>query len=135
MTKDKFSFGSNPSMREVPLGATAEFTFTGKPKIIDTEWGEKYSFPISLSFHPSYDTLPPTGNKDADKELEGQTVSCEWQSKSQVAKEVYKAHEGNVGGNFIFAYQKSKWKLTRFDNGSYWKRQRTLLLLSHAVVC
>lgn len=128
MTKEKFSFGSNPSMKEVPPGAKAKFTFTGKPKIVDTEWGEKYSFPISLSFHPSYDSLPPTGNKDADKELEGQTVNCEWQSKSQVAKEVYNAYIKNVEDKhvnplFRKAYDNSKWLLTRFDTGSYWLDQ------------
>ena len=103
--KDKFSFGSNPKMLEVPLGQSAEFKFVGEPKIVETEWGEKYSFPISLLSHPSYESFP---------------IKCDWESKSQVAKELYKAHEGNIGGDFVYAYQKSKWHLTRFDNGSYW---------------
>ena len=106
MVKDtKFSFGSNPKMLEVPLGGKARFTFRGKPEIKETEWGEKYSFPISLLSHDSYESFP---------------IKCDWESKSQVAKELYNAYDKNVGGNFIFAYKKSKWHLTRFDNGSYW---------------
>ena len=106
MVKDtKFSFGSNPKMLEVPLGKNARFKFVGKPKIVETEWGEKYSFPISLLSHDSYDSFP---------------IKCDWESKSQVAKELYEGHKNNINGNFVYAYQKSEWNLTRFDNGSYW---------------
>ena len=92
-------------MREVPLGTEAKFQFNGAPSIVETEWGEKYSFPIILISHDSYDSLP---------------IDCQWESKSIVAKEVYNAYTKNVGGNFVEAYMNSKWHLTRFDNGSYW---------------
>ena len=57
MTSKKFSFGSEPNMREVPPGTEAKFQFNGAPKLVETEWGEKYSFPIVLISHDSYDTL------------------------------------------------------------------------------
>ena len=107
--KEKFSFGSSPKMLEVPLGGRATFTFRGEPKMVETEWGEKYSFPISLLSHDSYESFP---------------IECDWESKSIVAKELYVAHKGNIGGDFIYAYQKSTWRLTRFDNGAYWIDQQ-----------
>ena len=40
MTEKKFSFGSNPSMREVPPGTEAKFSFNGLPTLVETEWGK-----------------------------------------------------------------------------------------------
>ena len=82
MEKDKFSFGSNPRMREVPPGTEAQFQFGAGPSIVETEWGEKYSFPILLINHDSYDSLP---------------LKLVWESKSQVAKELMDAY--NKGDN------------------------------------
>ena len=108
MTKDKFSFGSNPSMKEVPLGTEAKFQFNGIPSIVMTDWGEKYSFPITLISHDSYDSLP---------------IELVWESKSQCAKQIMTMYENADGGPhgkaFMKAYQESKWQLTRFDNGAY----------------
>ena len=110
MVKDKFSFGSNPKMREVPPGTEAKFRFNGAPSIVETEWGEKYSFPIVLISHDSYDSLP---------------IDCQWESKSIVAKEVYNAYITVVDKHKDFkeAYKKSTWQLTRFDTGSYFLDQ------------
>tara|TARA_Y100000310_G_C20024025_1_gene508750 strand:- start:37 stop:447 length:411 start_codon:yes stop_codon:yes gene_type:complete len=125
----KFSFGSVPVMREVPPGLTAKFRFTGPGKIIETElYGEKLSFPISLSYHPSYDTLPPLPDNVVDKEkkeaqLEGQTIECNWQTKCQSAKQLIK-QMGDSKDKFSKElhdhYEKSEWELTRFDTGAYW---------------
>ena len=104
--KDKFSFGSNPKMREVPAGTEAKFQFNGKPSIVETEWGEKFSFPIILISHDSYDTLP---------------FDCNWESKSMVAKEVFIAYEQNK--DFKEVYNTAKWQLTRFDTGAYFLDQ------------
>jgi hypothetical protein len=103
MAKEKFSFGSEPNMREVPLGTEAKFRFNGAPKLVETEWGEKYSYPIVLISHDSYDSLP---------------IDCNWQSKSMVAKEIWNAYMQN-DNTFIKAYNNSNWQLTRFDNGAY----------------
>ncbi len=106
---EKFSFGSNPKMSEVPIGQKAKFEFAGEPKLIETEWGEKYSFPILLVNHPSYETLP---------------FNCDWESKSQVAKEIYNGYYKPENKKFLEAYNNSDWILTRFDNGSYWIDQQ-----------
>ena len=109
MAEKKFSFGTNASMKEVPPSTEAKFTFVGKPEVIETEWGEKYSFPISLLSHDSYDSFP---------------IKCNWESKSQVAKELYtvyhKTEETKQYKDFLDAYFKSEWQLTRFDTGAYW---------------
>ena len=106
MEKGKFSFGSEPSMREVPLTEAATLKFNGKPKLVETEWGEKYSFPIVLISHDSYDSLP---------------INCQWESKSQVAKEVYNVYNKNK--EFVEIYNTAKWQLTRFDTGQYYLDQ------------
>ena len=103
-------------MKEVPPGANAVFTFRGLPELIETEYGEKYSFPITLISHPSYDTLP---------------LDMDWQSKCQSAKQVY---SGLIEHDTIDAaiqddkfhkklkkhYEDSTWRLDRFDTGAYW---------------
>ena len=95
MSEKKFSFGTNPSMREVPPGTEAKFSFNGLPTLIDTEWGQKYSFPIILISHDSYDSLP---------------IKCNWESKSMVAKEVYEV--------LIKAITKNLLKHMRNQNGN-----------------
>ena len=92
-------------MREVPPGTEAKFQFNGSPSLVDTEWGEKISFPILLISHDSYDSLP---------------IKCNWESKSQVAKELFAEYKKGENKAFLEAYKKSKWQLTRFDTGSYW---------------
>jgi len=113
-----FGFGSKPCMKEVPPGATAEFTFRGDPELIETEYGEKYSFPITLISHPSYPLLAD-GPMDMD-----------WQSKCQSAKQVYNGivekNQGTLPQSDEFYkklkkhYEDSTWRLDRFDTGAYW---------------
>jgi len=115
MTKDSFGFGSKPCMKEVPPGATAVFSFRGDPELVETDYGEKYSFPITLISHPSYDTLP---------------LDMDWQSKCQSAKQVYEGLNGSGLGTGVVGkdferklkkhYEESVWVLTRFDTGAYW---------------
>jgi len=105
-------------MKEVPPGATALFTFRGKPELIETEYGEKYSFPITLISHPSYPLLAD-GPMDMD-----------WQSKCQSAKQVYNGivekNQGTLPQSDEFYkklkkhYEDSTWRLDRFDTGAYW---------------
>ena len=104
MTEKKFSFGSNPSMREVPPGTEAKFQFGGAPSIVETEGGEKYSVPIVVISHDYYDYLP---------------INCQWESKSRVAKERYKAYNDKLytSDKLRKAYKSRKWELTRFDTG------------------
>tara|TARA_Y100000310_G_scaffold155325_1_gene154807 strand:+ start:279 stop:671 length:393 start_codon:yes stop_codon:yes gene_type:complete len=126
-------------MDEVPPGQHAIFRFTGPGKIVTTEkYGEKYSFPVEVSYHPSYDTLPPLSSNVVDRkkkeaQLDGQTITCEWETKCQSAKQLYyalfDASEPNVvdmtrDDKFALKlekhYEKDLWRLTRFDTGAYW---------------
>ena len=117
-SKDTFGFGTKPCMKEVPAGAAAVFSFRGKPELVETDYGEKYSFPITLISHPSYPLL------------EDGTMEMLWQSKCQSAKQVYNqlnlANIAEENKDKAFAkklrqhYEESNWILTRFDTGAYW---------------
>jgi len=111
MTKDSFGFGSKPCMKEVPPGQTAVFSFREDPELIETEYGEKYSFPITLISHPSYPLLAD-GPMDMD-----------WQSKCQSAKQLFNGlneESYSLHIELTKAYKKKTWTLTRFDTGAYW---------------
>jgi len=109
MQKDTFGFGNKPCMKEVPPGAEAVFSFRGDPELVETEYGEKYSFPITLVSHPSYDTLP---------------LEMDWQSKCQSAKQVFTGLNEATNDKWFTQlrkhYDNSNWVLTRFDTGAYW---------------
>tara|TARA_R100001530_G_scaffold126936_1_gene95972 strand:+ start:67 stop:414 length:348 start_codon:yes stop_codon:yes gene_type:complete len=105
-------FGVDPIMREVPPGqhAVIQLGEISKWKIVDSEWGEKYSFPILLLSHPDYPNL--------DKPLK-----TKWESKSKVAEHLYNwiYDEGKIR-TFDFKLEKEvycKWKLTRHETGGY----------------
>ena len=119
---DKFGFGSKPCMKEVPPGAEAVFTFRGDPELVETEYGEKYSFPITLISHPSY---PQLGGPDMI------TLDMDWQSKCQSAKQVYRGlmehdtidaaiQDDKFHKKLKKHYEESTWQLDRFDTGAYW---------------
>jgi len=120
-SKDTFGFGSKPCMKEVPSGAEAVFSFRGEPKLVETEYGEKYSFPITLISHPSYPQL------DGPDMI---TLDMDWQSKCQSAKQLYNGivekNQGTLPQSKEFYkklkkhYEESTWQLDRFDTGAYW---------------
>ena len=119
MNDKSFGFGSKPCMKEVPPGQHATFTFRGDPELVETDYGEKFSFPITLISHPSYETLP---------------LKMDWQSKCQSAKQLYKGmeHANDLATQLPAKdsiefheklekhYNKSTWRLDRFDTGAYW---------------
>jgi hypothetical protein len=113
-SNDTFGFGTKPCMKEVPAGLTAVFSFKELPTIVETEYGEKYSYPIVLIEHPSYDTLP---------------LNMIWQSKCQSAKQLYNGLAKHLDKKLDLTkfdkelkqhYFSSSWVLTRFDTGAYW---------------
>jgi len=120
MDNESFSFGSKQYMKEVPPTKEAIFSFRGQPSIEETEWGEKYTFPITLHSHPSYPLLEALG-----KEGDPEPIDMEWQSKCQSARQLYTqlTKEDTFKAKFTTelkkAYDKSKWQLTRFDTGAY----------------
>ena len=108
---EKFNFGSKPTMKEVPPGTEAIFSFNGEPVMIDTEYGEKFSFPITLISHDSHPLL------------EDGPMNMTWQSKCQAAKQLYNDFydpKAKYHKELKEAYKQSKWQLTRFDTGAYW---------------
>ena len=119
MKDESFGFGSKPSMKEVPAGAEAVFSFRGEGKIIDTEYGKKYSFPITLISHPSYPLL-------ADGPMQMQ-----WDTNCGSAKQLYRGlyEHGTIDESIqddkfhkklVEHHAKTTWVLTRFDTGAYW---------------
>ena len=121
MDSQSFGFGSKPYMKEVPPTKEAIFSFRGQPSIEETEWGEKYTFPITLHSHPSYPLL-----EALDKEGTPEPIDMDWQSKCSAAKQLYTQciiPKGKKQTDFqtklLKAYQESKWQLTRFDTGAY----------------
>jgi len=110
----KISFGVEPNMREVPPGqyALIKLGDFAQWKVVDTEWGEKCSFPIILIEHPSYPSIPKEG------------LNIQWESKSIAAKGLFHWIYGTDGtvGTFDFDIEKEikgNWKLNRTDSGTY----------------
>tara|TARA_Y100001963_G_scaffold69527_1_gene96784 strand:- start:250 stop:609 length:360 start_codon:yes stop_codon:yes gene_type:complete len=110
----KLTFGVEPTMREVPPGETATFKVGNVSdwKIVETEWGEKYSFPIVLLQHPSYESIPKKG------------MEMKWQSKSSAAVNLYLWMYTKDNVMRVFDIDQSKelngnFVLHRWDSGSY----------------
>ena len=105
-----FGFGNKPRMKEVPAGTEAIFRFNGKPENIETDYGEKFSFPITLISHDSHPLL-----KDGPQNMD-------WESKCSAAVQLLKDladEKGQYHKELVKAYKDSKWQLTRFDTGAY----------------
>jgi len=118
-SKDTFGFGNKPSMKEVPPGQTAIFSFRGEGEIIDTEYGNKYSFPITLISHSSYPLL-------ADGPMQMQ-----WDTNCGSAKQLYNGlykhgtidesiQDDTFHKKLKKHFKNTTWILTRFDTGAYW---------------
>jgi len=111
---EKISFGVEPNMREVPSGqyALIKLGDFAEWKVVDTEWGDKYSFPVILIEHPSYPSIPKEG------------LSIQWESKSFAAKGLYTWIYDEDGTHRSFDFDidkeiKGNWKLNRTDSGTY----------------
>ena len=111
MDSNEFVFGVNNTMREVPPGTEAIISFNDEPKVTETEWGDKISFPITLYSHDSYSNIGD------------ETLTMEWVSKSGCAKQLFdalaKSEKSEMGKELKKHYEESKWQLTRFDTGVY----------------
>ena len=109
MGNDKFTFGSASGMREVPTGQYAEISFTGKMEKVETDWGEKCSFEVTLFSHPSYESIPKQG------------IETVWESKSVCAEQLLTA--ASQGLSDLTKALKEKWKLIRSEEGTYFLEQ------------
>ena len=94
-------------MNEVVPGTDAKLKFRGDPTVIvDGEYGEKYSFPITLISHDSHPQLP---------------LDCDWITKSDVGRDLWnRVNAEEPDKTFDNAYKNDNWQLTRFDTGTYW---------------
>lgn len=107
---EKFTFGATSVMREVPPGETAVIRFNGKCNVVDTDWGEKYSFKILIISHPSYDSIPKGG------------IESTWQSKCQAAENLMKALSS--GQKLLTkAFENERWELIRSPEGTYFLQE------------
>ena len=112
----ELGLGAKPSMSELPKGGKATFVFRGKPTTVDTEYGVKWSFPITLLSHPSHSFL----NKKEE--------NIEWVTIATAAKLLFRnlgydeehTPKTSVKKEYTEAYQNRTWCLIRFDTGAYW---------------
>ena len=113
MPGKKYSFGQQSLMKAIEPGQKALIKFLDQPKVIDTEWGEKFSVTILLLSHPLYSIPSPEG------------IKMVWQSSAKVLKDVVVLLEAtSTGGNKDKEFQKDyfemTWELSVADDGSYW---------------
>tara|TARA_R100000808_G_C2096467_1_gene115010 strand:- start:427 stop:783 length:357 start_codon:yes stop_codon:yes gene_type:complete len=110
MDGNHFGFGVPNTMREVPAGTEAIISFNGEPKVVETDWGDKCSYPILIHRHDSYPNLE-------------EPLEANWQSKAACAIQLFDALSKRDGSKFAIElkehYNNSKWQLTRFDTGVY----------------
>ena len=110
MEKDKFSFGAASVMREVPPGQTAVIKFNGKAEKVDTDWGDKFSYPILIYSHPYYESIPNDG------------IESTWQSKSQASENLFTALSQGIK-ELTKAFDEERWELIRSQEGVYFLQQ------------
>jgi len=106
MPGKKYSFGTASKMKALEPGQSATLKFLGDPKVVDTEYGEKYSIPIHLYQHPSYPSLSSDG------------MELVWETKAQVIeKDLIPLLKGSK--EFQKDYLAHYWELRVDEGGSY----------------
>jgi hypothetical protein len=107
MTQNKYSFGTPSIMKAIEPGQKAELKFLSRPKVVETEWGEKFSVDILLLSHPLYSITSSKG------------IKMSWQTNAKVLKDIVALLEdGNK--EFLKDYSELTWELSVADDGSYW---------------
>ena len=105
MPGKKYSFGQPSLMKAIEPGQTATLKFVNTPKLVETEWGEKYKVTIFLLSHPLYSIESSKG------------IKMDWQSSAKVLKDVTEALKE---AQFMKDYYDMTWELTVAEDGSYW---------------
>jgi len=106
MPGNKYSFGQQSLMKAIEPGQKASIKFLDQPKVVDTEWGEKFSVNILLLSHPLY-SIPSS---------EG--IKMGWQTSAKVLKDVVNLLKEQK--EFEKDYLEMTWELSVADDGSYW---------------
>ena len=93
-------------MKALEPGQKATLKFLDQPKIVDTEWGPKFSIPILLLIHPSYPSLSSKG------------MEVLWETNASVVKYdlVILLKESK---EFQKDYLEHTWELRVDDGGAY----------------
>ena len=114
MSENKYSFGQQSLMKAIEPGQKATLKFLDQPKVVDTEWGEKFSVNISLLSHPLYSIPSPEG------------IKMGWQTSAKVLRDVvdmlnHEVHSETVTPKgFEKDYYDMTWELSVAEDGSYW---------------
>ena len=103
----KYSFGQPSLMKAIEPGQKASIKFLGNPKVVDTEWGEKFSVDILLLSHPQYSISSPKG------------IKMTWQTNAKVIKDLVSMLE-EKNTEFNKDYYDMTWELSVAEDGSYW---------------
>jgi len=107
---NKYTFGQQSLMKAIEPGQKATLKFLDQPKVVDTEWGEKFSVDILLLSHPLYSIASPKG------------IAMTWQTSAKVLKDVVhllKEPHKKVK-EFKEDYFAMTWELSVAEDGSYW---------------
>ena len=107
MPGKKYSFGQPSLMKAIEPGQKASIKFLGNPKVVDTEWGEKFSVDILLLSHPQYSISSPKG------------IKMTWQTNAKVIKDLVSMLE-EKNTEFNKDYYDMTWELSVAEDGSYW---------------
>ena len=107
MVQNKYSFGTHSIMKAIEPGQKANLKFLAKPKLVEPEWGEKFSVDILLLSHPLYSITSSKG------------IKMSWQTNAKVLRDIVALlEEGNK--EFLVDYKEMTWELSVADDGSYW---------------
>jgi len=107
MPGKKYSFGQQSLMKAIEPGQKASIKFLDQPKVVDTEWGEKFSVNILLLSHPLYSIPSSKG------------IKMGWQTSAKVLKDVVDLLKEN-NKEFLNDYAELTWELSVAKDGSYW---------------
>jgi len=107
MDGKKYTFGQPSLMKAIEPGQKASIKFLDQPKVVDTEWGEKYSVTILLLSHPQYSISSPKG------------IKMNWQTNAKVIKDLVSMLE-EKNKEFLKDYIDMTWELSVAEDGSYW---------------
>ena len=106
MSETKYSFGTTSKMKALEPGQKATLRFLDQPKVVDTEWGTKFSISILLLTHPSYPSLSSKG------------MEVLWETKAQVIeKDLIPLLKESK--EFQKDYLEHTWELRVDDGGAY----------------
>tara|TARA_R100001530_G_C4283739_1_gene146249 strand:+ start:316 stop:669 length:354 start_codon:yes stop_codon:yes gene_type:complete len=105
--KKKYTFGQPSLMKAIEPGQKATLKLQGQPKVVETEWGDKWSIPILLLSHPLYSITSSKG------------IKMDWQTNAKVIKDLV-ASLDEKNEEFNKDYYNMTWELSVEDDGSYW---------------